>query len=1041
MQLKASVNALAGIIWLAAAAVVPRFEDASEVPAEVQSSSLSPPGGQQVPYEVTYTLTAEPATPFTGTITITPQSPESIVFVTYTIPGLSGTGESAYTVSYTLPQTTASADPVMTPTSELPSPAANSTRHGPGTHPVETFTVTLTSTHAVTVTYGGSTSECFNSNGPTDTTSADPVSETPQDPTYGAPASSSAVSLVTSTVTETLSSTDTCSEEETPLASVTVLVTTATVTQTIPLGDESSTVVEFTTEFTIAPASSSDIGSLTSSSSRAELGYDWGTFTSSSDPAQDTSTSSVSEVSSVPSDAPYGSPAVSVTSTYSVSVIESSPATSSSSTAASDNPYGPPSAITSTTSASSIESNPPSAPPSSDSPYGPPTSGVSSMDCTSASSSTSTSTADTPYGAPTPTTETTEGTPSASQASSTPDATTDTHPGPLTSTSVSVPAVTSLEPPHSQTTSGPESSLTPIETAEPSAVTTTVYISLSSSLVTPVPSLGNNTSLLTSSSALSSVPLSSVPAKSSSTLSTAPSPGFANSTTSTRTPQTIPGPGIPNATSVESISSRLPLTTAVLNSTVPASGSGLLPPASAPSFTNTTSTWLPGTVPTPSFPNATSQLQLVSADVDTFLRKYHIGVAQLYVALVCNHGAQSFQLDHITQHGSFNDPIALLPERDLGIRLSDIHLTNVPPGNTTLVSVTTLTATWVTATSAANSTAAPVTTAVPPFSNATSATNSSLVPVTTASPHLSNATAVTNSTSVSPTTQHPLFTNATSTYPVTPVPSFVNSTSAAASSVLTSSTTLPGTAGTSSAPSTTSQPTPSESGPLPASSSSTDELEHVEGRDVAVLEFEDIPPSPARKVDEQTRSAAMLYHRFLFSEGFQVVSHNVAPREASSDSQMLEHYASLPAQIGLGHLREDPCFRFDFQGISLGCDSRDKPCTFEVSGLEWDGAEDVLRSQTTLEVAACPGPSRCALGHHALDAPVAPRFGNLTAINITLVAPDARVWWADDLRIAWTNDDCAAAACRAKVSGPGTPRSFASLVGEAKQFLRWAVRG
>jgi hypothetical protein len=201
-----------------------------------------------------------------------------------------------------------------------------------------------------------------------------------------------------------------------------------------------------------------------------------------------------------------------------------------------------------------------------------------------------------------------------------------------------------------------------------------------------------------------------------------------------------------------------------------------------------------------------------------------------------------------------------------------------------------------------------------------------------------------------------------------------------------------------------------------------------------------MPLSPSRE-DGNASSGPLLYRRFSFSENFEVVSQRVMRYQSSSGSQMLQHHASSPAQISLGPLRDNACFRFDFQGLSLGCDSSDQACTFEITGLDWDGEKDFVRSQTTFEVSACRTAAPCALEHRVLDRSVARQFTNLTAINITLTTTDAQHWWADDVQVAWTDNECAAAACRAKVPLRGVGWSLKSMVTEAKEFLRWALRG
>ena len=186
------------------------------------------------------------------------------------------------------------------------------------------------------------------------------------------------------------------------------------------------------------------------------------------------------------------------------------------------------------------------------------------------------------------------------------------------------------------------------------------------------------------------------------------------------------------------------------------------------------------------------------------------------------------------------------------------------------------------------------------------------------------------------------------------------------------------------------------------------------------------------------------YHRFFFSTGFSVVPPPLGKYEPSSGTQMLEHNSSSSsvAQIGVAQLRGNPCFRFNFQGISLGCSSVDAPCVFDVTALQWNGVNEVAQGNTRFEIAACPDPSRCALSHRTLDPAAVGSFSNLTAINITLVKADnLQTWWADDLQIAWADDECAAAECRARVPNKIMTPLPGSLASKAKRALRWAVRG
>jgi hypothetical protein len=207
---------------------------------------------------------------------------------------------------------------------------------------------------------------------------------------------------------------------------------------------------------------------------------------------------------------------------------------------------------------------------------------------------------------------------------------------------------------------------------------------------------------------------------------------------------------------------------------------------------------------------------------------------------------------------------------------------------------------------------------------------------------------------------------------------------------------------------------------------------------LTMSQFEDLRVSSDGKDGIQPVPAP--YHRFSFSDGFDIVSLSNAKYRPSSGSQMLQIDASSSGRISLGQLHDNPCFRFDFEGISLGCDSTQAPCLFDVSGSRWDGAQDALQHTAEFEIGACPEASNCKLRHLSL---FGPSFTNLTSINITLSHPgDIKTWWADDLRIAWTDDDCSVAACRSQVpNNIMTRRAPGSIVGKAKSLLRWAVRG
>ena len=186
------------------------------------------------------------------------------------------------------------------------------------------------------------------------------------------------------------------------------------------------------------------------------------------------------------------------------------------------------------------------------------------------------------------------------------------------------------------------------------------------------------------------------------------------------------------------------------------------------------------------------------------------------------------------------------------------------------------------------------------------------------------------------------------------------------------------------------------------------------------------------------------HHRFFFSNGFDVVSSPAGAFEPASGSQMV-HYntsESATAQIGLAQLRENSCFRFNFLGFGLGCVSSTETCVFEIAGLQWNGVDEVIQANRTIEITGCPSTGNCSLSHQVLDSAAAVTFTNLTAINITLtVGGQPQDWWGDDLQIAWTDNSCDTASCRSLVPNnimlAKNPRAGHL---RARRPFRWSAR-
>ena len=208
----------------------------------------------------------------------------------------------------------------------------------------------------------------------------------------------------------------------------------------------------------------------------------------------------------------------------------------------------------------------------------------------------------------------------------------------------------------------------------------------------------------------------------------------------------------------------------------------------------------------------------------------------------------------------------------------------------------------------------------------------------------------------------------------------------------------------------------------------------VGDRGEVTFDFEDLGSPSGSNYSLPSRPIPATYHRFAFSDGFQLAPSRsrYAP---SSGTRLLQYNSSYVAQIGLGLLRATPCFSFDFLGIGLGCNSVADPCVFTISGLQFNGETDDVVATKTLEFSACTQNSSCTLSHQLLNSAAALPFRNLTSITIavTVAGQPQGVWWTDDLQVAWTDNTCAAAACRSVV--PNT-----TPVTRARGLLRWAAR-
>ncbi|KAI2602927.1 uncharacterized protein GGS25DRAFT_73022 [Hypoxylon fragiforme] len=167
------------------------------------------------------------------------------------------------------------------------------------------------------------------------------------------------------------------------------------------------------------------------------------------------------------------------------------------------------------------------------------------------------------------------------------------------------------------------------------------------------------------------------------------------------------------------------------------------------------------------------------------------------------------------------------------------------------------------------------------------------------------------------------------------------------------------------------------------------------------------------------------YHRFYFSQGFNVNPPPPGPFDPSSGSLMIQFTPSsisnltepdLPAdtaQFSVGPETSSNCFSFDFYSFDLGCASTKPSCSFNFTGLRFDEETQQEKevASATIDVPACAEADHCQLTPVGFLG-----FHQLTSVQIGMkVDGEAKTWWADDLSLGWSDNECEKAVCRSKV--------------------------
>lgn len=143
-----------------------------------------------------------------------------------------------------------------------------------------------------------------------------------------------------------------------------------------------------------------------------------------------------------------------------------------------------------------------------------------------------------------------------------------------------------------------------------------------------------------------------------------------------------------------------------------------------------------------------------------------------------------------------------------------------------------------------------------------------------------------------------------------------------------------------------------------------------------------------------------------------------------------------PGEITDGPYDGMPAYWFDAKGAWLGCDN-DGPdsCVFNVTGWTWDAqaSDEVATYNTQIEVLPCPGFNDCKLQH--VDFP--DNFRGLSGISMQASENNKpRMFFMDDLALAWHDNSCEAGMQRMGRGGSAGPGRSGSGGGGRKRVVR-----
>lgn len=122
--------------------------------------------------------------------------------------------------------------------------------------------------------------------------------------------------------------------------------------------------------------------------------------------------------------------------------------------------------------------------------------------------------------------------------------------------------------------------------------------------------------------------------------------------------------------------------------------------------------------------------------------------------------------------------------------------------------------------------------------------------------------------------------------------------------------------------------------------------------------------------------------------------------------------SAKPGEIGDGPYEAMSAFWFDAHSAFLGCDNKGPDsCTMMLTGYTWSpvAGNEIAAYTQNASIAPCPSLKNCKLQQVTFP----DSFNTLSGLQIqAFVGEEQRMFFMDDLALAWSNNTCAAGLMR-----------------------------